>query len=146
MVVELRGGICHTIDLCTLLLESECCYADPLVAAEVSQVKDRQEKLLLEKGRGYVEDLFRRCCKTVASEIEIGEGKLFYGHCWQEGWSTASSSGEYEPRCSTLWISAQDIHDPYFLFHTCVCKSNVYLHMDCSVCGQPHLALAGVGV
>lgn len=50
MVVELRGGICHTIDLCTLLLESECCYADPLVAAEVSQVKDRQEKLLLEKG------------------------------------------------------------------------------------------------
>jgi len=85
MVVELSGGICHTIDLCTLLLESECCYADPLVAAEVSQVKDRQEKLLLEKGRGYVEDLFRRCCKAVASEIEIGEGKLFYGHCLAGG-------------------------------------------------------------
>lgn len=59
MVVELSGGIGHTIDLCTLLLESKCCYADPLVTAEVSQVKDRQEKLLLEKGGGCVEEFIQ---------------------------------------------------------------------------------------
>ena len=116
-----------------------------IVTAEMSQVKDRQKSVIEKRGGAVMRRLLRRCCKAVASRVEICE-KIILGQCWREGWRATSSSGEYEPRCSTLWISAQDIHDPYFLFHTCVCKSNVYLHMDCSVCGQPHLALAGVGV
>lgn len=75
-----------------------------LVTAEISRVKDRQ-KNAIEKGGAVMRSLFWRCCKRDWNMRESWS----IGQCWREGWRATSSSGEYEPRCSALWISAQDL-------------------------------------
>ena len=81
-----------------------------IVTAEMSQVKDRQKSVIEKRGGAVMRRLLRRCCKAVASEIEIGEGKLFYGHCLAGGlkhcifirriWATMQHSMDFGARYS----------------------------------------------
>ena len=72
MVVELGGGICHILDLCTLLLESKCCYANLYLQQRYRRWKIGR-KCYRKRGGAVLRSILRRCCKAVASRFEICE-------------------------------------------------------------------------